>query len=192
MAEQKENELYAKWLEADAANRDDIEARLCAAVKRHGQAVLSKELGETPPDLVDKITIAVMTQLRKFRRQCKFSTWVQEIAQRKAKEHIRGLLRARKVFDEYMTVAEDHPDDFLKPRAGTIVPSVSPHLEGEIAVKEILESLPEEDGTVLRHKLNGLKSKEIAEAMGTTVEAVDSRVARLKPRLKNRRFIRRK
>jgi len=193
VAKDEENELYAKWLETDPAERGDVEAKLCGAVSRHAQAVLWKKLGEAPPDLVEAVAAAVMTGLREFRRECRFSTWVHEIAERKAKEYIRGRVRARKVFDENVAVVEDHrDDDFLVSRVGEIIPSVSPQLEGEIAAKELLEGLPNEDAALLRHKLNGLKSKEIAEAMGTTVEAVDSRWARLRPKAEIFRSTRRK
>lgn len=191
MAGQEENELYAKWLETDAAERGDVEAKLCAAVSRHSQAVLWNKLGEAPPDLVQAVAAAVMTQIRDFRRECQFSTWVQEIAQRKAKEYIRGRVRARKVFDENVAVVERVSDDD-EPRVGEIIPSVSPQLEGEIAVKELFASLPNEDAALLRYKEAGLKSKEIAEAMGASVEAVDSRWARLKPKVKTFRSTRRK
>jgi RNA polymerase sigma factor (sigma-70 family) len=192
VAGQKENELYAKWLEADPAERRDVEAKLHAAVKRHAQAVLWNKLKEAPADLVDAIAVAVMTQLEKFRRGCKFSTWVDEIARRKAKEYIRGKVRARKVFDEYVAVVENDRDDYLKPRVGEIVPSVSPESEGKTAVQQFVESLSSEDRALLLNKFKGLKSKEIAEAMRTTVEAVDSRWASLKPRVKNLSPIRRK
>jgi RNA polymerase sigma factor (sigma-70 family) len=141
---------------------------------------------------VQEITAGVMIQIGKFRRQSKFSTWVHEIAVRKAKQYIRGKVRARKVFDEYVAVVESHDDDFLQPRVGEIIPSVTPQLESKIAVKELQENLSKEDAAVLRYKQEGRTSKEIAEAMGTTVEAVDSRSARLKPRVKDFRSARRK
>jgi RNA polymerase sigma factor (sigma-70 family) len=194
VAEHKENELFTRWLKADPADRPDVEAKLFAAVKSHGRAILWKKLNEVPsPELVEAVGVAVMTQMHGFRQECKFSTWVQEIAQRKAKEYIRGKVRRRKVFDEFVAVVEpDDGDDVLKPRVGEVIPTVSPQVEGEIAVKELLASLSKEDAALLRHKEKGLKSKEIAEAMGTTVEAVDSRLARLKPRLKDFRSPRRK
>lgn len=191
MAKHQENGLYAKWLETDPAERGDVEAKLCAAVRRHVQAVLWKALGEAPPDPVQAVTAAVMTKIGKFRGKSKFSTWVHAAALRKAKEYIRGKVRARKVFDEYVAVVESDRDDD-EPRVGEIIPSVSPQLEGEIAVKEFLASLSDEDAALLRYKDEGLRSKQIAKAMGTTVEAVDSRWARLKPKVKIFHQMRRK
>lgn len=192
MAGQEENELYAKWLEADPADRGDVEAKLCAAVKRRAQAVVAMRAKEAPADLAETITAAVMTQLGVFRRECKFTTWVDEIARRKVKEYIRGKVRARKVIDEYVAVVEDHRDDYLESRVGEIIPSVPPESEGNFSVKQLIESLSDEDRTLLLHKFRGLRSKEIADAMGTTIEAVDSRWARLSPRVKNLRSVRRK
>jgi RNA polymerase sigma factor (sigma-70 family) len=193
VAEQEENELYAKWLETAPANRGDVEAKLYVAVKKHAKAVLWKTLNESDHDLEETVTVAAMTQMRKFRQDCKFSTWVEEIARRKVKQHLRGKIRARKVFDEYIAVVEsESDDDDSGPRVGEITASVLPQLDGEIAVRELHERLSKEDCTLLRYKQEGRTSKEIAEAMGTTVEAVDSRWARLKPRVKNFRSTRRK
>ena len=194
MAEWAENKLYAKWLEAEPADRGDIEAKLYAAVKRHAQAVLWNKLDEAPDDLVASVAEAVITQLPKFQGKSKFSTWVQGIAQRKTKQYIRGKVRARKVFDEYTAVVEStaagesEDENSLDRRIGVITPSVSPQVEGEIAVKQFRESLSKEDATLLQHKEQGLASKDIAERTGSTVEAVDSRWARLKPWARNIRL----
>jgi DNA-directed RNA polymerase specialized sigma24 family protein len=149
VAKDEENDLYAKWLETDPAERGDVEAKLCGAVNRHTQAVLWKKLGEAPPDLIEAIAAAVMTGLGQFRRECQFSTWVHEIAERKAKECIRGRVRARKVFDEKVAVVESVSDNDDEPRVGEIIPSASPQLEGEIAVKELFASLSGGDAPCL-------------------------------------------
>ncbi len=186
MAEWPENKLYVQWLESAPADRWAVEEKLYPVVKRHVRSVLWNKLNEDPPDeLVDKATAEVMTQLARFRRKCKFSTWVQEIAQRSAKQYIRGKVRARKVFDEYTAVIESDSDDALDSRAGEITPSVIPHLEGEIAVKEFRQSLSKEDAALLQHKEEGLESKEIAEKTESTVDAVYSRWARLKQGARN-------
>lgn len=193
MAAQDENELYAQWLKTDPANRRDIEAKLYAAVKSHVQAVLWKLLNEPAPDLVHEAANAVMMQLGGFRQKSKFSTWVEGIARHKAKQYIRGKVRARKVFDEYVKVVEIRiEDDYAKPRAKEVVPTVFPQLDGEIRVHEFRKSLSQADAELLRYKEQGLKSKQIAERTGTTVEAVDSRWARLKPKLKKFHSTRRK
>lgn len=187
MAEWPENRLYKQWRQSDPADRVDVEAKLFAAVKRHAQAVLWEKLGEAPDELVDKTAEAAITQLAKFKQKSKFSTWVQGIAQRKAKQYIRGKVRERKVFDEYTVVVESDSEDALDRRDGEITPSVTSQVESEIALSQFRQSLPSEDATLLELKERGLESTEIAEAMGTTVEAVDSRWARLKRRVKKTR-----
>lgn len=193
MAEWAENKLYAEWLESAPADRWAVEAKLYSAVKRHVQAVLWIQLNENPPDdLVGKATAAVMMALGRFRKKSKFSTFVHEVADRTGKEYLRGKIRARKVFDEYTEVVESDREDALEHRAGEVTPSVSPQVEGEIAVREFRQSLSKEDASLLQHKEEGLQSKEIAEKMGSTVEAVDSRLARLKPKVRKIRSRRRK
>lgn len=181
MAEWEENELFQQWLEADPASRGDIEPKLYAAVKRHAQAVLWKQLNEPTPDLLDEVANAVMTQLAEFRRDSKFSTWVEGIARRKAKQYIRGRVRARRVFDERVAVVESHStDDYGEPHVREVTPSVVPTLDSEISAQQFRKGLSTEDAAVLRGKEEGMNSKDVAKAAGTTVEAVDSRRARLK------------
>lgn len=181
-----ENELYERWLATEPGNRGDIEERLYAAVRRHAQAVLWNQLNEPTPELADDVVNAVMIQLRKFRRDSKFSTWVEGIARLKAKQYIRGKVAARRVFDEYMAVVEDNPanDDYGKSRVGQVTPIVLPQFDTAISARQLRESLGAEDAIFLQQKAEGLQSKEIAEATGSTVEAVDSRWARLKRRAK--------
>ena len=183
MGKWEENELYATWAQSEPANREEVEAKLCTAIKRHVQAVLVKTLKDVPPDLpelVDATVAATMIQLGDFRQKSKFSTWVEAIARQKAKEYIRGKIRARRVFDENVCVVESDREDDSEPRAEQISPSVLPQLDGEIAVKEFLGTLSNEDASLLGYKEKGLTSKQIAKAMGTSVSAINSRWARLK------------
>ena len=179
-----ENEVYQQWLNAPEEERPDIETKLANKVKRHAQAVVWQMLGEDRPDLVEDITAAVMVEIGQFRHECKFSTWVQEIAQRKSLEERRKLGRERKVFDKNVEVVTDpHLEAEVDFGSAEVVPAVAPHSEEAIAFELFLAALPEEDAALLRYKREGLKSREIAERMGSTVEAVDSRWARLKPRV---------
>jgi RNA polymerase sigma factor (sigma-70 family) len=130
-----------------------------------------------------------MTQLRDFRsdRGCKFSTWVHAIAKRKVFEEIRKRRRERKVFDKTIEVVpEPHlePDSDSSNHLREVVPTMLPNSEDAIAFEKVLATLPGKDAELLRCKYEGLTSKEIAEAMATTVDAVDSRWARLKPEVK--------
>jgi len=177
-----ENELYQTWLATDGAERNDVEEQLSGAVQRHAQAVVWENLQETHPDSVQKIVLAVMTQLGAFRRESKFSTWVHAIAQHIVDEELRRRTRHRQVFDETKSVVTD-PHDEIENRARGVVPTIIPDFEGPIAFAEFSEGLSDEDAALLRYKRDGLSSKEAAERMGTTVEALDSRWARLKPKV---------
>jgi RNA polymerase sigma factor (sigma-70 family) len=177
-----ENELYEKWLGTGEADRNEVEGQLSTSVQRHAQAVVWENLQETHPDSVQKIVMAVMTQLGAFRGKSKFSTWVHAIAQHIVDEELRRRTRYRQVFDETKSVATD-PHEEIENRARSVVPTILPDFEGPIAFAEFSEGLSDEDAALLRYKRDGLSSKEAAERMGTTVEAVDSRWARLKPKV---------
>jgi RNA polymerase sigma factor (sigma-70 family) len=185
-----ENEVYQKWLGTPEAERAEIEEQLCALVKKHAQAVVWNMLQENNPDLAQIIVAAVMTKPGAFRGEnnSKFSTWVHAIAENKVNEELRNRTHYRAVFDEKVAVVSD-PDEESDSHALEIVPAVSPDLVGPIAFAEFSDSLSHEDAALLRHKKEGLSSKEAAEKMGTTVEAIDSRWARLKPKLERKKLL---
>jgi RNA polymerase sigma factor (sigma-70 family) len=196
VAAQGENELFAQWRKALPAERREVEAKLYAAVKGHARAVLWNTLGEAPDDLVEATVVAAMTGLARFRQESKFSTWVEGIARNQAAEHLRSKVSARRVFEDFAAIPEDKDrddeEDSPKTHVGKAIPSVLPQIVGEIAVEEFRDSLSDEDAALLRYKQQGMTSKEIAIAMGTTVEAVDSRSARIKPKAKKVWSLRRK
>jgi RNA polymerase sigma factor (sigma-70 family) len=183
-----EDEVYQKWLVTPEGERGDVRAQLAGAVGRHAQAVVWKRLGENHPGLVQDIVADVMIGLRNFRgdHNSKFSTWVHAVAENKVYEEIRRRKRYRAVFDETVAVVGNpHEDEGEEPdnRVREVAPSINPDLEGPIAFAEFAGSLSDADAVLLQHKRAGLSSREAAERMGITVEAVDSRWARLKPKL---------
>ena len=51
-------------------------------------------------------------------------------------------------------------------------------------LQQLIETLPEESGTIIRAFLDGFSYKEIADMTGSSVGAVAMRIARTKRRLK--------
>ena len=176
-----ENELYEQWRGAAEGERCDLETRLFQKVLRHAKAVVWIGLHERNPDLAQDIALAVLRNLSGFRGDSKFSTWVQAIAERKVDEELRKRIRRRNVFDERKVVVTNPEEEEV---VGAVHPTELPDFDSGIAFGEICRRLPtEEDAMLLRCKRDGMSSVEIAARMGISQEAVDSRWARLKPRI---------
>jgi RNA polymerase sigma factor (sigma-70 family) len=179
-----ENEICQKWLRTPEDERANAAVELSDSVEGHAQAVVWKKLHEDHPDVVQNILADVMTKLESFegRNGSKFSTWVHAVAENNVYEEIRKRKRYRAVFDETIVVVAD-PDEESENRTREVVPTVPSDVEGTTAFAEFSDGLSDKDAELLDCKLAGFSSKEAAELTGTRVEAVDSRWARLKPRL---------
>jgi RNA polymerase sigma factor (sigma-70 family) len=185
-----ENEVYRKWIEAPGGGfaGGELETKLASRVARHARAVVWEKLKEDQPELVQDVASAVMTRLRDFRsdRGCKFSTWVHGIAKRKVYEEIRRRRRERKVFDKTIEVVPESRielDGESSNQLREVVPTTPPNSDA-IVFGQFFATLPRKDAALLRYKYEGLTSKEIAEKMGTGIDAVDCRWARLKQKAK--------
>ena len=129
-----ENDVYRKWLEAPGPRYAHLEAKLASRVSRHAQAVVWEKLQEHQPELVQDIATAtaIMIRLRDFRsdRDCKFSTWVHGIAERKVYEEIRKRRRERMVFDKTIEVVPElhlGPDGESSSHQREVVPTTKAH-----------------------------------------------------------------
>jgi len=177
------NDLYNEWYKTAPDCREEVESRLSVAVLKYAKALLWLMLQRALDDLTQEISIAVMTRLNTFRRKSKFSVWVQGIAQRKCSSYLRKKYRDNRIWDHQVVIAEDFDED-SDSREGKIYPSVPPCQESEAAVKEFLAILKENEVNLVLCKYAGLEAKEIAEKIGATVAAVNSRTARVKPKAK--------
>src|SRR5436305_258875 len=127
-----ENELYAEWQNTAPDARQDIETRLAATVRRHAQAIVQQRLNEPQLEgLVQDIVTAAMTQLRKFRGESKFSTWVQSIAENNANEYLRSKIRERER-GEYIVVGENGDEDDDHERSESVIPGVAAKQESQV------------------------------------------------------------
>ena len=177
-----ENELYEQWRSAPEGKRRELEGKLLQKVLSHARAVVCETLHEWNPDIVQDAALAVWRGLSRFRRESKFSTWVHSIAKHKTYEEIRNRVRRRRIFDERKVVVANPGDDEESDRA--VYRTTLPNLEGPITLAELCEGLPEDAASLLRHKREGMGTDEIAAKMGIGQEAIASRWARLRRKLK--------
>lgn len=150
------------------------------------------KLQEPNPDLVQDIALAAFRNLLKFRGDCKFSTFVHSIARNKIKELIRNRTRWRKVFEQTDSVQneveeEDRKLDELKPaELWTRIEQEQASFHVPIILDGLCEGLSADDGLLLQCKYDHMSSAEIAGLLEINTEAVDSRWARLRPKIQEK------
>ncbi|MCP4293787.1 MAG: RNA polymerase sigma factor [bacterium] len=126
---------------------------------------------EEAEDLTQDTFVKVYHQADKYSPEGKFQSWLFRIAGNLA----RSKLRRRKVISwiRFDPDYHDHADD----RAN---PETEYHKKNDaLRVKQAIAQLPERQRQALvLHRFQGLKYREIAEAMDATVPAVESLIQR--------------
>ncbi len=134
-------------------------------------------------EILQEVFLILVEKLHTFRKESKFSTWLFRVASNAAYMHIRKDKRHQQnhfSIDDYkpyndsgvLSGVEDKdwsetPDETLLSREGTD------------AIESAINELPKDYRIVFHMKdIEGLKSKEIAEALGLSLPAVKSRVLR--------------
>ena len=189
-----ENQLYEEW--SAATDRREIEERLYRAVSRHAAAVVFSKFPEAYQDLIPNIAAAVMGQLGEFRGESKFSTWVHSIALNKTNEALRSQGDREKVFDDTKVIVSaprERTEEHSVSEGGESLPSGAevyavshPDFDSPMLLEEICRQLTEEEASLIGYKGEGLTSEEIGAKLGIGREALDSRWARLKKKLRER------
>lgn len=161
--------IYWAW------KADPTEANLSALSKAlfaYAEGITIKTLGRRDDDLTGQIVTRALLAEPSFEGRSKFTTWFYRLAFRECISHVRRI-RTRKecVFDESMSLE----DDFY---------SSVPEIHSAILVKELLASLSERDAGIMRAKMGGYTTKEIAESTGLRTEGVRKRWRVLKLRLR--------
>ncbi|PYE48939.1 RNA polymerase sigma factor [Deinococcus yavapaiensis] len=174
------NDSFESWTDAQLtvlARRDD--AAFEALVRRHAprvHAVAASMVGSgSADDVVQEVFLSVHKNLRNFRGDALFTTWLHRIA----------LNACYKVLGAKETKATVPLDDILEPSAPH-----DPVRAGEAAdlrekLSRALAQLPtdQREAVVLR-ELSGLEYAEIAEVLGVELGTVKSRINRGRTALK--------
>ncbi|MEN9581397.1 MAG: hypothetical protein RJA70_4406 [Pseudomonadota bacterium] len=143
-------------------------------------AALTRALGERPGDQDDLLQLAYERLIRSLKRghfegRAALTSWANIIASRVAIDAIRARIRDRKVHW------------WLEPNAPELVDFPSPEklesrLEGRADMMRVLLALkwlrPEHARAVELHDFAGLDLNEVAQLMGVTVAAAQSRLVR--------------
>lgn len=126
---------------------------------------------EEAEDLTQDTFVKVFAEAGRYRPEGMFRSWLLRIAGNLA----RSRLRRRKVIGWLPFDAARHD----RPAAGTDPQQALEEDQAARAVREALKALPERQRQALvLHRFSGLKYREIAEAMDTTLPGVESLIQR--------------
>jgi len=164
--------LIQKFIEGD-------ESTFKTLVKRHKDKIrniiyLMLGTNDSVDDIAQDVLITVYKNLKSFRFESQFSTWIYRITVNKCKDHLRRV-KIRSIFIPISNDGE-HP---------SYTPSAENKDVSEI-VQKAISQLPEKLRVPLLLKdIEGLSYQEIAEAVNCEIGTVKSRIFRAREGLRN-------
>lgn len=135
----------------------------------------------------------MITQIRKFRGESKFSTWVGAIAKNKWRDHIKRVIRERELFADPRYI--QHDDPWEDADAERPLEMYEPLALGEfnrkekdlLEVEEVEAHLGAGERAVYEAVfVGGNTNREAAQMLGKSEHAVESQAGRLRKRLRAR------
>jgi RNA polymerase sigma-70 factor, ECF subfamily len=158
-------------------------------VNRHSQQVYGVSLRmlknhEDAEDNVQNVLCKAYNHIKQFEGNSRFSTWLVRIAINEALMKIRQT-RSDRTAKHAETTSADNDEP--------IIPDVADHrpnperayIAKDLATKAFNGLHPSLRDTFILHKAEGWTNRELAGAMGITVETVKSRIFRARVRMRN-------
>ncbi len=132
---------------------------------------------EIARDVSQKVFIRTYKNLKKLRTPEKFSSWIYQIAANLCKDELKSMKRRNGIsIDDIVENNSEHAYE-LTDDADTRPDEAVNRLQIESIVRNALQAIPEEQRIVIIMKeYQGLKFKEIAEALGEPINTVKSRM----------------
>ena len=161
---------------ADKSNIDTTHAEFNALILRHKAMIWhicsDYRLGSAwnIEDCVQEVIVNLWRSFKSFEGRSSEKTWVWRVATNTMLMLRRKDVRSPQT-EPIETENEDTKDD-------------EPSNDSYQQLQQLIETLPEESGVVIRAFLDGFSYKEIAEMTDSTVGAIAMRIARLKRTLK--------
>jgi RNA polymerase sigma factor CnrH len=183
-----ENELYAQWRDAAVEKKPELEKKLFNKLVDHSNGVIWQMMHERDPELEalarDIASDAVKNlSLGRFSERSKFSTYVQGIAKNKINEEMERRIVRRNRF--YVSKNPEEDIELADSNAKDAFERVEEGLD-LAPLERLVQALPKKDHVLLDCVLNGMTMTEAAEKLGDTEDAAESRLRRLKTRLKKK------
>jgi len=188
-----DRELLHACISGEAGARDQFVERfsrpiynaLYFTLRRYGKEAFYKdELPDLFQDAFDSMFKDDCRKLRQYRgdNQCSLETWVCLIASRIT----INFLTRHKTFDSL----DDEQDS--RPQQKGLVKDGSPSALDQMIDAEkkrlldtFIEQLNQEDKLILKYHTRGLSSREIGRIVNKSQNAIDSRISRIRKRLKD-------
>jgi RNA polymerase sigma-70 factor (ECF subfamily) len=164
--------LIQKFIEGD-------ESTFKTLVQRHKDKIrniiyLMLSSSDSVDDIAQDVLITVYKNLKSFRFESQFSTWLYRITVNKCKDHLRKA-KIRSIFIS-IDNEEEHPS-YTHPAENKDVSEI---------VRKAIALLPEKLRTPLLLKdIEGLSYQEIAETVNCEIGTVKSRIFRAREGLRN-------
>lgn len=155
-------------------------------VKRCGPRVkacvhrLLRQRATEHDDLVQLALVELVTSIDRFRGQCSLDTWIDRLTTHVVYKRLRRMKLERRIFDG---LAEDALS--VASSASTERPSLAANLLER--VKERLAGVSEDKVSAwVLFEVHGMSLEELAEMMGVTLAAAQSRVSRARREVRER------
>ena len=163
--------LIQRFIEGD-------ESTFRTIVQRHKDKIrniiyLTLNSSDAVDDIAQDVLITIYKNLKKFRFQSQFSTWMYRITVNKCKDHLRKV-KIRSIFAPIKEGGEEP----------VYIPSME-HKDISEIVNNAISRLPEKLRLPLLLKdIEGLSYQEIAESVGCEIGTVKSRIFRARESLR--------
>lgn len=181
----KDAELMLRFQAGDESCFEEL-------VERHKQRVFNtvyRFLGGSPDaeDIAQEIFIRIYRARKTYKASARFTTWLYAVCRNTCLKQLRKHPPATVALSDE-TGRPDTP--VAPPIADTRTPSpleAALHSEQALVVKKAVDALPESQKmAVILHRYEHLSYREIAEAMGCSVQAVKARLHRARVNLKEK------
>src|ERR1035437_909462 len=164
--------LIQKFIEGDETTFKTLVHRHKDKIRNIIYLMLSSS--DSVDDIAQDVLITVYKNLKNFRFESQFSTWLYRITVNKCKDHLRKV-KIRSIFTP-ITNDQEHP---------SYTPSAENKDVSEI-VQKAISQLPEKLRIPLLLKdIEGLSYQEISEAVNCEIGTVKSRIFRAREGLRN-------
>ncbi|MBC7344350.1 MAG: sigma-70 family RNA polymerase sigma factor [Clostridia bacterium] len=177
MNPKREEELIA------LSRRGDVDAfgQLVATYERHVYTVAFRFMGNhaDASDLAQEAFLRAFRGIGKFRGDCSFKTWLNQITANVCRDQLRKQRRNPTISLDAATNSEDDPAQVILPDYSNCPEQVFQQREEREYLQEVLNTLPIEFRIVLiLRDVQGLSYEEIANSLNIPLGTVKSRLNR--------------
>jgi len=177
---ESDEELIRRFQSGDEAAFDQLLLRYQAMVLRVAYKTLQQE--DDAKDAAQEIFLKIYHSLAGFKPEARFSTWVYRITVNQCYNVLRSRRRRRWLAPLHKSAQETDVQQTVDPHSDPV--EEVEKLERIRQVRQALARLPADQRlAMVLHRYEGLSYQEIAEATGSSVAAVESRLHRARKKM---------